>query len=349
MNELLLQLGADGGAGTAGREGERDERHRSAVVPAVPHHPPELTASPKSGFLKGLRQPPAALFVMRSRMSRLAAMVVVALLLGCGSGIPPGLTYYFSADPRSLDPALSTDVPTGESVTLIFDNLTQFDADGRIVPGIATSWWPSPDGRTWTFRIRKGVRFHDGRPLDVDAIAASFLRALNMGREGGRVWPLLPIDGAAAVVDSAAPTLRGLAVIDDSTIAFTLTEPLNIFPKLLAMPVAAIVPTPTPEDFGEQPVGSGPWKFVSWSHDDLLVLARNDHWWGGPPSPTRPDQDDSETSRRRRVRVGPPLGGRDSAGETQRWERNTERTARRAAMRPCTWRSYHRGPRAECG
>jgi len=219
---------------------------------------PELTASSKSGFLKGLRQPPAPTFALWSPMSRLAAMVGVLLLIGCGSGIPPGLTYYFSADPRSLDPALSTDVPTGESVTLLFDNLTQFDSDGRLVPGLATEWWASPDGRTWTFRLREGVRFHDGRTLDVAAVRASFMRALNMGREGGRVWPLLPIDGASAVVDSMAPELRGLAIVDDSTIAFTLVEPLNIFPKLLAMPVAAIVPTPTPEDFGEAPIGSGP-------------------------------------------------------------------------------------------
>lgn len=216
-------------------------------------------------------------------MSRLAASLLAVILVACGSGTPPGLTYYFSADPRSLDPALSTDVPTGESVTLLFDNLTQFDSEGRVVPGLASAWWPSADGRTWTFRVRRGVTFHDGRPVDVRAISASFLRALGMAQAGGRVWPLLPIDGAAAVADSQATTLRGLTVIDDSTIAFTLTEPLNIFPKLLAMPVTAIVPTPTPDNFGEAPVGSGPWIFVSWSHDDLLVLARNPNWWGGAP------------------------------------------------------------------
>ncbi len=213
-------------------------------------------------------------------MPRLAAPLLALLLVACGSGIPPGLKYYWSGDPRSLDPALSTDVPTGEAVTLLFDNLTAFDPNGRLVPALATHWWPSPDGRTWTFRLRSGVTFHDGRPLDAAAIRASFRRALAMRKEGGRIWPLLPIMGAAAAADSAAANLTGLVIVDDSTIAFTLTEPLNIFPKLLAMPVAAIVPTPTPEDFGEHPIGSGPWKFVSWSHDDLLVFARNDAWWG---------------------------------------------------------------------
>ena len=202
-------------------------------------------------------------------------------VLACSSGIPAGLKYYWNSDPRSLDPALSTDVPTGEAVTLLFDNLTEFDPDGHLVPGLARSWSASANGMTWTFHLRSGVKFHDGAPVNVAAIYGSLLRGLRMGKQGGRVWPLLPIDGASAVVDSGAAELRGFNTIDDSTIAITLTRPLNIFPKLLAMPVAAIVPTPVRDDFGESPIGSGPWKFVSWSHDDQLVFARNDDYWGG--------------------------------------------------------------------
>lgn len=258
------------------------------------------------------------------RLPRAVSCLALLLLLGCGSGIPPGLKYYFNADPRSLDPALSTDVPTGESVTLLFDNLTQFNPDGRLVPGLAKRWWPSPDGRVWTFRIRRGVTFHDGEPLDAKAIMASMVRALQMRSVGGRVWPLLPIEGADAVANRATDSLAGLRIVDDSTLRFTLDEPLNIFPKLLAMPVAAIVPTPTGPDFGTHPVGSGPWKFVSWSHDDLLVLARNDDWWGTPPL--------SDTLRIRIIpeaftRAAEYESGRLSVvevpyGETRRWERD---------------------------
>jgi peptide/nickel transport system substrate-binding protein/oligopeptide transport system substrate-binding protein len=268
---------------------------------------------------------------------RHAVSVLGLLVAACGSGIPPGLKYYWNADPRSLDPALSTDVQTGEAVTLLFDNLTEFDPDGRLGPGLATSWTASTDGRTWTFRLRPGVTFTDGRPLDAAAIHASLLRSLRMGNAGGRVWPLLPIDGALAVVDSGASELRGFRIVDDSTLAFTLTSPLNIFPKLLAMPVAAIVPTPTPDDFGEAPIGSGPWTLVSWSHDDLLVFARNPHWWGGA---AREDT--------LRVRIIPEVftqaaeyeAGRLSVvevpgGETERWEQQhaselQQRTAIRA-------------------
>ncbi len=255
---------------------------------------------------------------------RRPVVLLLFLVLACSSGIPPGLKYYWNSDPRSLDPALSTDVPTGEAVTLLFDNLTEFDPDGHLVPGLATSWSASPNGMTWTFHLRHGVTFHNGAAVDVAAIYGSMLRALRMGKEGGRVWPLLPIDGANAVVDSSATELRGFRAIDDSTVAFTLTHPLNIFPKLLAMPVAAIVPTPVPEDFGEAPIGSGPWKFVSWSHDDLLVFARNELYWG-----TRAQSDTL------RVRIIPEVftqaaeyeSGRLSVveipvGETARWQQS---------------------------
>src|SRR5206468_3582994 len=140
-----------------------------------------------------------------------------------------GLTYYESYDPRSLDPALSTDVPTGEMVTLAFDGLTRFDADGRLLPGLADRWTTAYAG---------------GRAVDV----------------------------------------RGITVQGVSGIAFALTEPVAIFPKFLAMPVASVVPVPPPNDLAQRPVGTGPWRFVAWQHDDYLVFARNPSYWGGAPA-----------------------------------------------------------------
>ena len=136
-----------------------------------------------------------------------------------------------------------------------------------------------------------------------------------MGKHGGRVWPLLPIDGAVGGGRfRCATTCAASRIVDDSTLAFTLTQPLNIFPKLLAMPVAAIVPTPVPDDFGEAPIGSGPWKFVSWSHDDLLVFARNDHWWGpvARADTLRVRIIPEVFTAGRRIRIGAPVGGRGS-------------------------------------
>src|SRR3989442_38499 len=84
-----------------------------------------------------------------------------------------GLVYYEAYDPRSLDPALSTDVPTGEMVTLAYDGLTQFDADGHLLPALADRWTASPDGKRYVFHVRPGVRFHDGTSLTATDVRAS--------------------------------------------------------------------------------------------------------------------------------------------------------------------------------
>lgn len=211
-------------------------------------------------------------------------LTTAVILAGCSEpGSDGTLNYYFSYDPRSLDPALSTDVPTGEVVSLLFDNLTQFDADAQLKPGLARSWETDPTGRTYTFHLRQDAAFHDGRPINAADVRASLLRALAPGTTGGRSWPLYPIKGARSYAAREAREVDGIVVRDDSTIALTLEEPLNVFPKLLAMPVAAIVPTPVPSDFDQRPTGSGPWKFVSWSHDDAILLARNESYWGGAP------------------------------------------------------------------
>jgi ABC-type transport system substrate-binding protein len=270
-------------------------------------------------------------------MHRLLLGLTAVVLTGCADGTDrASLNYFFSYDPRSLDPALSTDVPTGELVALLFDNLTQFDADAQLVPGLARSWETDAAGRSYTFHLRQDARFHDGRPVKAANVRASILRALAPGTTGGRSWPLYPIRGAREYAAGKAKDVEGLRVPDDSTVVLTLEEPLNIFPKLLAMPVAAIVPTPTPADFDQQPNGSGPWKFVSWSHDDAVVLARNESYWGGAPK--------SDTLR---IRIIPePLtqaaeyeAGQLSVvevpvGETHRWqETRAHELQRRPALR----------------
>ena len=107
-------------------------------------------------------------------------------LAGCDpTGPGRTLEYYFTYDPRSLDPAYSTDVPTGEVDALLFDNLTQFDVEGRLVPGLAKSWDVDPTGSHYTFHLRADARFHDGRPVRAADVEASYLRALSPRSLGG--------------------------------------------------------------------------------------------------------------------------------------------------------------------
>src|SRR5687768_15146174 len=186
-------------------------------------------------------------------------------------------------DPRSLDPALSTDAPTGRAVSYIFDGLVRFTPDAQLVPGLARDWIVSPDGLTYTFHLRTGVKFHDGRPFSARQVITTFQRALDPATKGGRGWPLYPIAGAQEYADGKARSIAGLSAPNDSTVVMRLKEPFGIFPKLLAMPVASIVPDSVPANFGEHPVGTGPWKFVEWKHDDYLLYAKNDAYWGGAP------------------------------------------------------------------
>src|SRR5207249_11963893 len=103
----------------------------------------------------------------------------------------------------------------------------------------------------------------------------SFLRVLTPGTRGGRAWPLYPIAGAAAYASGRSREVTGIGLLGDSAVALDLAEPLAIFPKFLAMPVAPVVPAPPPAHPGHPPVGSGPWRFVAWQHDDYLRFARN--------------------------------------------------------------------------
>ncbi len=186
-------------------------------------------------------------------------------------------------DPRSLDPALSTDVPTGRAVAYLFDGLTRFSPDAKVEPALAERWDVSADGRTYTFHLRRGVTFHDGTPFTAHNVVSSWTRALDPATKSGAAQFLFTIRGAREFNAGTVKALAGVVARDDSTVVVTLIEPLAIFPKMLAMPVASVVPTNTPADFGEHPIGTGPWKLVEWKHDDYLLFARNQSYFGGAP------------------------------------------------------------------
>jgi ABC-type transport system substrate-binding protein len=220
--------------------------------------------------------------------TRLAGALLLALVSACrgGDAAPARQTLIDSRstyDPRSLDPAHANDIPSGRLVAEIFDGLTQFTPEAALAPGLAERWDLSPDGKTYTFHLRRHVTFHDGRPFVARHVVQSFTRALAPATHGIPLFPLLPIAGAREFNAGSAQTISGLAAPDDSTVVITLTEPLAVFPKMLAMPVASIVPDSAGPDFSEHPVGTGPWQFVEWKHDDYIKLARNAHYFAGPP------------------------------------------------------------------
>ncbi len=226
-------------------------------------------------------------FVSGPRCRTIPFAILALALGGCGgSSTPERRTLIDSRDnydPRSLDPALSTDVPTGRAVAYVFDGLTRFTERAELAPNLATTWEVSPDGLIYTFHLKSGVRFHDGTPFTAADVKHSFERVLDPATPGGRGWPLYPIKGAKDYAAGKLKSISGVEVPNDTTVLFTLAEPFAIFPKMLAMPATGIVPHRTPPDFGEHPVGTGPWRFVEWRHDDYLRFARNADYHGGAP------------------------------------------------------------------
>src|SRR5678816_579736 len=170
----------------------------------------------------------------------LLAVLASLVLAGCGSPGAPSRHELIDSrdnyDPRSLDPALSTDVPTGRAVGYLFDGLTRFTPEGGVIPGLATSWETSPDGLTWTFHLRRGVAFTDGTPFVARQVLVSWQRVLDPRVRGGRGWPLYPIHGAQDYAAGKVMRIDGLSAPNDSTVVAVLKEPFAIFPKLLATP-----------------------------------------------------------------------------------------------------------------
>src|SRR3954468_10303760 len=146
--------------------------------------------------------------------SRAAVGLLLAITLSCG-GSDGGnrrtiVDSRDESDPRSLDPALSTDVPTGRAVAYIFDGLTSFDAAARVHPDLAERWDVTPDGKVYTFHLRPGVRFHDGTPFKARQVVASWQRVLDPRAKSGRGEPLYPIKGAREFAAGTAKTLEGV-------------------------------------------------------------------------------------------------------------------------------------------
>src|SRR3989442_5017857 len=153
--------------------------------------------------------PPAALSTFstpeRMRALRVTTLACLVVPAACGSGGNAGarqpgshqtsLVYYETYDPRSLDPALSTDVPTGEMVALVYDGLTQFDPDGKLLPSLADHSSVFHTCSRYVFHLRAGVRFHDGTRVTPGAVRQSLLRVLAPGTRGGPAWPLYAIAG----------------------------------------------------------------------------------------------------------------------------------------------------------
>jgi ABC-type transport system substrate-binding protein len=190
-------------------------------------------------------------------------------------------------NPATLDPARINDIYGRTIANQLFDGLVQFDAALAIRPAIAETWTASRDGRVWTFRLRKGVKFHHGREVTADDFVYSLTRIVDPRIKSSGAALFMKIKGAREFAGGRATRVEGLTTLDRLTLQITLTESPAPFVSSLAVGAAKVVPREVVEklgeDFGRQPVGTGPFKFVEWAPDRQITLVANPDYFEGRP------------------------------------------------------------------
>jgi oligopeptide transport system substrate-binding protein len=194
-------------------------------------------------------------------------------------------------DPETLDPARITDTYGRAVSQQIFDGLVQFDQTLTVKPALAEFWRASRDGLTWTFELRKGVKFHHGREVVADDVVYSFSRLLDPRTKSSAAELFLNIKGAREFAQGRARTVSGLVALDRHTVQVTLNEATVPFVTVIPVGQAKIVPRDLVEAqgaaFGAQPIGTGPFKFLRWERGKEIALGANPDHFDGPPKISR--------------------------------------------------------------
>jgi peptide/nickel transport system substrate-binding protein len=193
----------------------------------------------------------------------------------CAAAAAADLSIGISSDVTSLDPHY---VATQHNVAVgwnIFDALTRVDEHARIIPGIATSW-RAINPTTWEFKLRKGVKFHDGSELTADDVAYSLVRPLAIAGSPG---------GFAVYVRR----IISKEIVDPYTIRLKTATPYGAMPQdlnaiMIVSKKAALNATPADFDSGKAMIGSGPYKFVRWARGDRVELVRFEGYWDKKPA-----------------------------------------------------------------
>ncbi|MCU1530222.1 MAG: peptide transporter, partial [Frondihabitans sp.] len=221
----------------------------------------------------------------RGLLGAAAGIVVVALLSGCATGGATAtrttgptrggtITYATDREPTCLDPHNSGDMPQTYIARQYLDSLVSETSDGKIVPWLATSWTISPDGKTYDFTLKKGVKFTDGTVLDAQAVVDNFTQILDPKTQSST--DLLYLTG---YFDKAT-------ALSSDVVRVTLKRPYS--PLLAALSQAFFgIESPKAMARGlaancESPVGTGPFKVVTWNHERDVVLTRNADYDSAP-------------------------------------------------------------------
>ncbi|MBI3965744.1 MAG: ABC transporter substrate-binding protein [Chloroflexi bacterium] len=176
-------------------------------------------------------------------------------------------------DPDTLEPVGQTTTTVQNIVDYMVESLVALGEDGRPRPALAESWEVSPDGKTYTFKLRQGVKFHDGATFNAEAVKLSFDRVINKDM---KVPLRAPMDNVEAVTP-----------VDANTVRFNLK---TAFPPFIAAMTASQYGIVSPEvakgnptSYREEPIGTGPYQFKSRAKGSEVILVRNESYWGRKP------------------------------------------------------------------
>ncbi len=189
--------------------------------------------------------------------------------------------------PRTLDPALARDFYSATVIQQIFDGLVQFDQNLNVVPAIARSWKISHDGLTYTFFLREGVKFHNGREVTAEDFVYSFTRIADPKNKSPGAHLLEKVSGFNEFQDGKRDSVKGFKSIDKLTFEIRLSEPFYPFISVLGTFYLKAVPKEKIEKpdsaFSTNPIGSGPFKFLSMKEKEEIILESNPDYFEGKP------------------------------------------------------------------
>ncbi|MBI9083636.1 MAG: ABC transporter substrate-binding protein [Desulfobacterales bacterium] len=233
-------------------------------------------------------------------LRKVSVLLIGAIFLFTGLAVAASpksggtLVFGRGGDSVGLDAAYETDGNSFMICDNIFEALVAYaDESTALEPGLAKSWDISADGKTYTFHLRKGVKFHDGTPFNADAVVFSIGRMMKDRKVKFFGKPLVipaqertPEYWVSMEMDD---TIDSIEAKDDTTVVFNLKRVEAPFLANMGMDFADII-SPTafmknPKEFIRMPVGTGPFKFVRWVRDDRIILEKNKNYWdkkGGP-------------------------------------------------------------------
>lgn len=190
-----------------------------------------------------------------------------------------------TADPSMIDPVTVSELIADDVLRNVYEGFVTTDKDGKVVPALAESWTPINDNKGFRFVLKKGVKFHSGRPFTAKDVKWSFEQMLIPANKGGLGVDFLKnVVGAEDMTAGKATELKGVRIIDDNTVEVDLVKPDVLFPIYqFYFWDSGIVAEQGADWYTKVSAGTGPFKFKAWDRGRSVELTRNDDYWKGAP------------------------------------------------------------------